>query len=226
MSKLEVPNLPAGTVHLWEVDLDENSSAEALSDEERARAARFRFDLHRNRFVAGRLALRRLIGGYLGMDPGAVAFKYSAAGKPSVSNSNLAFNLAHSEARGLIGFALSNCIGVDVEEIRPIEDMRMVAQHSFSENEFARWDRVEGPDRVLAFYRCWTRKEAFLKATGEGIAHRLKSFDVSFESGIPPRILSGVNGNWAFRDVSAEPHYAAAVACEGGPFTVEWKIYR
>jgi 4'-phosphopantetheinyl transferase len=114
-----------------------------------------------------------------------------------------------------VGFA--SALGVDVEVIRDIKDMRTVAQHSFSEDEFARWSDLDESERLAAFYRCWTRKEAVLKATGEGIAHRLKAFDVAFEANTTPAILRGFEAGWTLLDTSDEPKFAAAVASATNP---------
>jgi 4'-phosphopantetheinyl transferase len=221
MTERDVPKLIPGTIHLWEINLDAFRFEDVLSPDERARAARFRFEIHRNRFVAGRLALRRLLGAYLGASPCDVVFNYSPAGKPSVPGSTINFNLAHSEAHAHLVVGFERKLGVDVEAIRAIDDMTSVAQHSFSKDEFGRWSGLPEKERVAAFYRCWTRKEAVLKATGEGIAHRLKSFDVAFEPGSAAAILRGPESNWTLLDTSREPDIAGAIASEFGPLRLE-----
>jgi 4'-phosphopantetheinyl transferase len=205
--------LSPGVIHLWELDLDHFIFNDVLSEDERARAARFRFDHDRKRFTSGRTALRLLLAGYLKTNPEKIQFAYGPAGKPSVAESALAFNLAHSGASAVLGFALNCQVGVDVELIRPIDDMQAVAQFSFSRGEYQRWQALPADQKTRAFYRCWTRKEAYLKALGEGIAHRLHAFEVAFEQGAPPAILSGAEGVWTLIDTSRE-NYAAAVACD------------
>lgn len=211
--KIAVPPLSPGTIHLWELDLDHFIFNDVLSEDERARAAKFRFDHDRKRFTSGRTALRLLLGGYLKTNPEKIEFVYGPAGKPSVGNSAVSFNLAHSGPHALIGFTLDHQLGIDVEQIREIDDMVTVAQYSFSPGEFRRWRALPADQKVRAFYRCWTRKEAYLKAIGEGIAQRLKKFDVAFEAGAPPAILRGAEGTWTVIDTSREP-CAAAVACD------------
>lgn len=221
MTERNVPRLIPGTVHLWEINLDVFSSEALLSADERTRAARFKFNIHRNRFIAGRVALRQLLGAYLGVNAQDVVFSYSPAGKPSLVGSSLNFNLAHSESVAHLVVGLGGMLGVDVEVIHAIDDMPDVARHSFSEDEFKRWSNLLEKERVPAFYRCWTRKEAVLKATGEGIAHRLKTFDVAFEPGDAPAVLRGRESAWTLLDTSHEPDIAGAIASDCGPLQIE-----
>jgi 4'-phosphopantetheinyl transferase len=210
---IAVPQLSPGAIHLWELDLDHFIFSDILSEVERARAARFRFDHDRKRFSAGRTALRLLLAGYLKTKPETVHFNYGPAGKPSVLNTNVSFNLSHSGPSALIAVALDCQVGADVELIRQIDDFPSLAQYSFAPGEFQRWQALPADQKTRAFYRCWTRKEAYLKAIGEGIAHRLQKFEVAFEAGAPPAILKGAEGNWTLIDTSRE-NYAAAVACD------------
>jgi 4'-phosphopantetheinyl transferase len=216
---IAVPNLAPGAIHLWELDLDHFVFNDVLSEDERARAAKFRFDHDRKRFTSGRTALRLLLAGYLKTSPEKVRFTYGAGGKPSVENSKVSFNLAHSGPHALLGFTLNQQLGVDVEQIRQIDDMALVAEYSFAPGEFRRWSALPADQKIRAFYRCWTRKEAYLKAIGEGIALRLKKFEVAFEPGTAPAILKGAEG-WTVIDTSREP-YAAALACDAGDPTLE-----
>lgn len=218
--KIAVPQLQPGAIHVWEVDLDHFIFHGVLSEDERERGAKFRFDHDRQRFTSGRTALRLLLAGYLNTNPEKIEFTYSAAGKPAIANSPLSFNVAHSGPHALIGIALDRQIGVDVEQIRPIDDMALVAQYSFAPGEFRRWEALPQDQKTRAFYRCWTRKEAYLKAIGEGIAQRLKKFEVAFEPGAPPAILKGAKGQWTVIDASREP-YAAAIACDSAEVTLE-----
>lgn len=210
---IAVPPLSPGAIHLWEVDLDHFIFNDVLSPDERARAAKFRFDHDRKRFTSARTALRLLLAGYLKTNPEAIQFEYGPAGKPQIPQTPLSFNMAHSGPQAIIGLALGQRLGVDVELIREIDDMPTVAQYSFSPGEFRRWQALSGEQRTQAFYRCWTRKEAYLKAIGEGIAQRLQKFEVAFEPDAPPAILSGVEGEWTVIDTSREA-YAAAIACD------------
>jgi 4'-phosphopantetheinyl transferase len=218
--KIAVPPLSPGVVHLWEVDLDHFIFNDVLSEDERARAAKFRFDHDRKRFTSGRTALRLLLAGYLNTNPEKIIFTYGPAGKPCIANPSLAFNLAHSGASAILAFAHGGYIGADVELIRSMDDMSSVAQCSFAPGEFQRWQALPADQKTRAFYRCWTRKEAYLKAIGEGIAHRLQKFEVAFEPGAAPAILTGAEGHWTVFDTSRES-YAAAVVCDAPNPTLE-----
>jgi 4'-phosphopantetheinyl transferase len=215
---IPVPNLLPGTVHLWQINLDSFFPCD-LSLDESAKAERFRFDQDRMRYSSGRGALRLLLGSYLGKKPEFLVFTYGPAGKPSVPG--ISFNLAHSGPHGLIAVAAENLLGVDIEEVRPLPDMDEVARSAFAPGELRRWRNLLSHDKVPAFYRIWTRKEAYLKAIGEGIAQRLQKFEVAFEDGETPRILSGAEGEWSLRDVSPSPELAAALAYEGKLLGVE-----
>jgi 4'-phosphopantetheinyl transferase len=220
MMTIAVPKLLPGTVHLWRVNLDQFAGlGEILSRDELERAARFRFDRDRIRYVAGRSALRFLLGGYLKRNPGDLVFSYGPAGKPSLSE--ISFNLAHSGAHGLIGVAAEKLIGVDIEEVRALPDLDDVARTVFAPGELVRWRGLDSRDRVSAFYRIWTRKEAYLKAMGEGIAHRLQKFEVAFEPNESERIISGAEGVWSLHDVSPSEDLIAAVAYEGSAVGIE-----
>jgi 4'-phosphopantetheinyl transferase len=180
----------AGVVHLYTGDLDaEPADGSVLSDDECERAARFRFDRDRRRFVAGRSALRSLIASYLEIAPDEVAFAYGPQGKPFVSGSTLSFNVSHSGNRAIYAFASSVEIGVDVEVLDHAAYGDGVAERFFSPLEVATLEAFEPGARSDAFLRCWTRKEAFIKARGEGLSLPLHEFDVAFAPGTPPRIL-------------------------------------
>jgi len=215
---ITAPELAPGAVHLWRFNLDAPVTAPMLSQDEQARAAKYHFERDRNRYVAGRTMLRRLLSKYVNEDPERIAFSYGEAGKPLLPD--LAFNLAHSGSHALLAVNRGAQIGVDVEVVRAMSDMPAVAEYSFSPGEFRRWRSLPEEEKVDAFYRCWTRKEAYLKAIGEGIAKRLKKFEVTFETGERPRIITGAEGAWTFFDVSLEPSYVAAIACEGSPVSV------
>ena len=211
-----------GTVHLWEVDLDSFDAPAILSEEERARAARFRFERDRKRFVAGRTALRIVLANAVNKSPDALVFQYGPAGKPTLPG--VSFNLTHSGARALIAVTGSAAVGIDLEEMRPIEDMMDTARAAFAPGEFNRWRSSAPANQLDLFYRIWTRKEAYLKAIGEGIAQRLHQFEVAFEPGERPRILHGAEGTWTIADVSKTPDYIAALAMEGPLTKIERHI--
>jgi 4'-phosphopantetheinyl transferase len=216
--------LGAGELHVWRVALDRPAAtiaalARVLADDERARAARFHFDRDRHAYTLARGALRTLAGRYLGRPPSALGFGYQARGKPYLlppDGDRLRFNVSHSGEVAVIGFAREHELGVDVERRRAMQDLESLAHTSFSPDEHARFCALAPPDREAAFFRCWSRKEAFIKATGEGMS-QLAAFDVSLEPGQPARLLR-VDGEppgaprWLLADLPDIPGYAAALA--------------
>lgn len=216
-------NAPAGSValgtdelHVWAVPLhgDPERFGELLSPAERQRLQRFHFADHRRRYQIGHGALRSILGGYLGEDPKALEFVQGPRGKPYVAGRGPYFNLSHSGKLALIG--VSGCeLGLDVEKVRHLESLTEIARKHFSPSEFAALDALAGDARELAFYRGWTRKEAYIKALGEGLSMPLDTFDVSL--GESPQLLACRDGredpaHWSMFDVSPGPEFVGAVA--------------
>lgn len=209
--------LEEGWLDVWRIDVRQPPAAvqelrALLSPDEEERAARYRFDHARESFVVTRAALRTLAGSYLEVPPREVAFGYTAKGKPELPG--LTFNVSHGGDVAVAAFARSGRVGVDVEEIRPERDVRRLARRFFAPAENAALGVLDGQALVAAFYRCWTRKEAFVKAVGEGVSFDLRRFVVSVDA--EARILS-IDGDahaaasWWTADVSPGEGYAAAV---------------
>jgi 4'-phosphopantetheinyl transferase len=195
-----------------------------LSADERARVARLRFERDKRRYTVGRGLLRTLLGHYQGRDPAQLRFHYLAHGKPALADpagpEALHFNLSHSAGTVLYGFTTAGPIGVDIEEITPFDELDDVAAHHFSPEELADLHRADVEDRGGAFFRCWTRKESFIKAIGHGLSWPLKSFSVSLLPGEAARLRSlsgdpGAPSRWTLHDLQPSPGLAAAVAVEG-----------
>jgi 4'-phosphopantetheinyl transferase len=235
--------LPHGEVHVWRGSLEETSVSVArlesvLCEQEMLRADRWRFERDRRRFVVARGTLRTLLGRYLGVDPASVRFGYGRYGKPVLldqpGQGRLCFNVAHSEDLALYLFARDQEVGVDLERVRPIRQMEQVARCCFSEFERAALQRVHPSERTEAFYACWTRKEAYAKARGDGLALRLDSFDVSLAPGEPARLLgvrpspdggSRMPGPWSLRSLDPGSGYVGALAVEGPIGVLErWQV--
>lgn len=227
--------LGEGEVHLWSISLDPPGDlleqlGRALSPDEWERAQRFRFEIHRRRFVAGRGSLRHLLAAYRGEDPAALRFTYGPRGKPElVGAGDLAFNLSHSEDLGLLGLVRGPAIGVDVEYLKEMSDLEQIASRFFSAEENAELARVPAEQKKQAFFNCWTRKEAYLKAVGEGLAAPLDSFVVTLTPGAPPRMLS-LEGDrrraerWFYHHLVPAEGYVGAVTLEGEPAGGSWDI--
>jgi 4'-phosphopantetheinyl transferase len=212
--------LAPGEVHVFTADLDGTDSDDSvLSEDELERAARFRFDVDRHRFVAGRATLRRLLAAYLDTAPAAVELRYGAQGRPFVPGPGLSFNVAHSGSTALFAFAPGFDVGVDVELLahaRPGDER--VADRFFSPLEVATLRAHASAARPHAFLRCWTRKEAFVKARGDGLSLPLQAFDVTFAEGVRPAVLrtswsADEPTEWTLVDISAIcPGAVAALA--------------
>lgn len=195
-------------VQVWRADLDSiplAALADLLDDEERARAARFRFDQHRARFIVSHGVLRKILGRYLKADPAALRFRSSPRGKPYLDPAcDLQFNLSHSSGLGIYAVTFGRRVGVDIERIEARPDLLEVARRFFTPEEFALLE----PNRSLElFYRIWTRKEAWLKATGEGLRAIGTSPDPS---------------RWHICDLAIERDYAAALATEGAEPEIQY----
>lgn len=212
-------------VQLWRIDLDALASAESrwqaiLSPDERDRASRFHFERDRLHFSAARACLRTLLGRYLGSEPQELRFRYSDKGKPELAqphaSSGLTFNLSHSGGVALIGLTRNRPIGVDIEHIRDDFDTAAIAQRFFSAAEQERILKLPPDQQHRAFFRCWTLKEAFIKALGEGLSHPLHQFDVSVDAEAPVSLVTRPNASeaelWELHPVEAGAGYAAAVA--------------
>ncbi len=180
-------------VAIWLFSLQAPAPARAmlaglLSTDERERAARFIHDRHRNRYIVAHGAMRCILGETLGRAPGDLVFASNAWGKPELTEAGAPFiNLSHTENLGALAIGWRCPIGVDVEQVRPVE--QDVARHSFSPAELAELSRLPQRDWLQGFYRCWTRKEAVIKALGLGLAQPLDAFDVTLAPDAPPRLL-------------------------------------
>ena len=226
-------------VHVWRVRLDYGravvqTARAILSADEVARADRFKFDEHRDRFTIARAALRRLLGAYLGIEPAAIQFHTTRHGKPFVKHllhgEELCFNLSHSHDMALVGFTIRRRIGVDIEHLRRIVDMESIARHFFAEPEVESLFNLPQPLRHTAFLHCWTRKEAYIKAIGEGLSHPLDQFCVNLVPGEPPRLLSNERDpdavhRWRYADIDADPDYLGSLIVESaGGQVAEWRL--
>lgn len=221
--------LDAGQVHLWRASLQPQTPVlerlnSFLSPPERNRAARFRFPKDQLRFTAARAILREILSRYTGCPPSELEFGYGPAGKPFLLNedgapSELEFNLAHSHGLAFYGIARNASVGVDLERIRDGLDVEKLSARFFTPAEAELLRSLPEPQRRLAFFRAWTRKEAFLKALGQGLRAGLASCEVSLEAGSDDTLIS-YSGDaqaprrWRLLDVPVHPEFCAALAVE------------
>jgi len=224
--KARLPILEAHEVHVWHLRLDPSDSCivrlkDSLSAEELERAARFRFDRHRAEFILARGSLRSLLGAYLAIPPDEVCFQYSEHGKPSVaevhSPSSLHFNVSHTEGMAIFGFCRGHRIGVDVERLR--DDFRAdeISERFFSLSERAALNNAPTAQSHELFFRVWTRKEAYIKARGEGLSHHLHQFDVSTDETailLATRPDTSEAQRWRLQDIKIPSGFVAAAALE------------
>jgi len=213
--------LSSNDVHIWQIDLEQPEQqlqylAQTLSSDEMARAERFYFPEHRRRFIAGRGGLRAILSRYLEIKPAKVQFDYQPRGKPMLASEftscGLSFNLSHSDSLGLCAVSYQRQIGVDLEFIRPISDLESLAERFFSTREY---DVVRSQPKHLqqsVFFRYWTCKEAYLKATGDGLI-RLEQIEVSLTPTEPAKLLTA--GDWSLLELVPADNYLAAVVVAG-----------
>jgi len=227
---IELPLLlPENEVQVWRVDLeavrgDESRWQQQLSSDEAKRASRFHFPADRQRYVAARALLRTILAGYLEIDPKRVSFAYSQKEKPSLGpahvGNEVTFNISHSGGIALLAFARKREIGIDVEQIRNDFDVEAIARRFFSAHEQEQLAALPKEKRFDSFFRCWTRKEAYIKATGDGLSLSLHQFDVLIVPENGEALLSTRPDNseaalWSLREIPAGPGYAAALCVRG-----------
>jgi 4'-phosphopantetheinyl transferase len=216
-------------VHVWRATLDQTPSQiqgflHNLAADERARAERFYFERDRRHFIVARGVLRAILGCYLNRVPECLSFCYGSHGKPALAGESdghaIRFSVSHSSGVALYAVARSREVGVDLERIRLDLAVVEIAERFFSPREAAMLRTIPTEVRRQAFFRCWTRKEAYIKARGEGLSMPLDQFDLSLAPGDPDAVL-GTQGDpseasrWSLQELAPAPGYVAALAVEG-----------
>jgi 4'-phosphopantetheinyl transferase len=221
------------TVHVWSARLKEFAGQTArllrlLSPDERDRAERFHFTKDREHFIAARSLLRILLSRYLDSPPHQLSFNYNPYGKPALAghDGSLRFNLSHSNGIALYAFTREREVGIDVEYIRRDVVEEAVAERFFSAQEVKSLRSLPAEVQPQAFFNCWTRKEAFIKAIGEGLSYPLDEFDVSLIPEEPAALLGTRNdppeaARWSLSALPVDEGYAAALAVEGHGWRLE-----
>lgn len=223
-------------IHLWCADLAAQSfplemMQSLLSEEERIRARRFRFPKDQLQFTVARGLLRIMLGRYLNKPPAELCFHYGAQGKPSLldergSVHRLRFNLAHSDAVIVYAVSWQQEVGIDVEHIRAETSYETIAEQFFSPTEVAALRALPFTQQPQAFFNCWTRKEAYIKARGEGLSFPLDEFEVSLASQAPVSLhvynAPQESERWRLYHLTPQPHYVGAIAAEGQRHTFRY----
>jgi 4'-phosphopantetheinyl transferase len=221
-------------VHVVRFDLtadeDYAGTLALLDPHERARAVRFRDGAHRRAFVAAHAATRVALGRCLDIPPAGLRFAYGPRGKPELAGSlsDLRFNLSHAGDRSMLAIAVGRAVGIDIEREREIEALD-IARRFFSPLEQSALASTSPDGRLAAFYRCWTRKESFIKASGDGLSRPLSAFDMSLDDEHGDSLLLACRdapedvARWTTVPLRAEPGYHAALTVEGhGWRLIEW----
>jgi 4'-phosphopantetheinyl transferase len=218
-------------VHVWRASLNQPAAMltafkQILAADELERAARFHFQKDRDHFITARALLKLILASYLGREPEQVRFSFNEYGKPAVADSEtVRFNLSHSRDLVIYAVARNRELGLDLEYIRDDFDTAQIAMQFFSRREVEALGTLPPELQAEGFFRCWTRKEAYIKARGHGLSLPLDQFDVSLTPNEPAQLLS-VAGDaeelscWSLREIAPGPGYMAAIAVEGS----DWQL--
>ena len=223
-------------LHGWQTTLDQPLASvqelkSLLSRDEVKRAGRFHFERDRTRFLVRRGLLRIILGYHLEVDPHTVQFRYAASGKPEVAQMSdkgkLDFSISQSHGLALFIIGWNRNVGIDVEKIRPLNEAQPIARRFFSITEATAIQELPESLRMLGFFNCWTRKEAYLKATGDGLSRPLDEIIVSLVPGEAARLISVAGdqrepSRWSLIDLTAAPGYVAAVCVEAPALKNVW----
>jgi len=232
--------LSANEVHIWRIGLAGPADyiqhcRGVLSQDECDRADRFYFEEHRNRFILARAAMRQILGFYAGCMAQELVFSYGAKGKPELADGlkehEIEFNLSHSHETALLGVSRGQTLGLDIERINLEFATEDIAERFFSPAEVSNLQGLPPQRRAEAFFSCWTRKEAYIKALGEGLSVPLDSFEVAFVPGVAAALLHvdvdpGEVSRWSMYDIDAPMGYKSALVVEGREHRLQQMLYK
>lgn len=221
-------------VQVWRIALDvspdhQKALASLLSPEEEFRAQQYYFEQDRVRFTACRGWLRALLGRFLGVEPWTLSFAHGPEGKPALAKpfqqADLRFNVSHSQGLAVVAVARGREVGIDLEQVRPLQDAWKIVEQFFSPNEKLFLTHLPASQQLEAFFHCWTRKEAVLKARGDGLSFPLDHIEVSLLPGEPPKVVTvldqpGEAARWQLADLVPDPDFIGALAVEGRDWTL------
>lgn len=210
-------------VHIWMLHTSASNNTVArceqvLAPDETRRAAQFRLGRARESYVVTRGVLRHLLGNYLGLYPAHIRFEYGSNGKPTLApDTGLQFNVTHSGDIAAVAVTAGCGIGIDLEQVRTLPDLEQIAERFLCSDEAAEIHSLPAGEREKAFFTCWTRKEAYVKATGVGLSKPLKSFHITVKPDAPAKLVlleheTTSSKSWTLHDLRLAPGYAGAVA--------------
>ncbi len=226
------PTLSSSVIHVWCASLERSETSRSdlcrvLSEDERNRARQFRFGRDRHRFIVGRGVLRSILSSYIELPAETLEFEYGDFGKPRLASATgdcpIRFNVAHSDALAVYAVSLGHEVGVDVEQVRPIPELLSIAKQFFSGCEHTALRALPDDSQIDAFFNCWTRKEAYLKAGGQGLSEPLDQFDVSINDKaelLAVRNASEEHRQWKLTALAPAHGYKAALAVRAVGLTV------
>lgn len=232
------PTVFPGEIHVWcaplkLADADLEQLQPALCEDELERAGRYHFQRDRDRFIVCRARLRSILARYLNLEPAGLRFRYGPQGKPALDLppgiKGIEFNVSNSQDLALFAIALGREVGVDLECVRPMEDLQQIAERFFAPEESREILGLPANQRLAAFFNCWTRKEATIKAMGTGLSFPLDRFRVSLLPQQPAELLafdgdSRLAGKWWLASADPAPGYVGAVASQGQtPLLRKWR---
>jgi 4'-phosphopantetheinyl transferase len=212
-------------VHVWSVRLDDQrvdltGKRDLLSPDERERSTRFHFEQHRRRYLVAHIALHEILASYLEMEPGHIFFELGANGKPKLplelATSGVQFNLSHSHDMALIAVGCMGELGVDIEFVKPEFQFHEIAKRFFTTKEVAALLGLPSHLQRQAFFKCWTSKEAILKAKGTGLSGKLDEVNITIGAANQVLIEANVAG-WSLTEIIADGDYEAALVTAGRP---------
>ncbi len=230
-------DLAGDEIHVWSASLAQPedvvaSFAELLSDDEKARAGRFYFAKDRAHFIVGRGLLRKFLGNYLGLDPAWVELSYGPFGKPALKtgeiNHTLQFNLAHSNGLALYAFCWNRALGIDLEHVRAMTNEDDFAAQIFSASESTHIASLAGEQKRRAFFKIWTCKEAFFKASGDGLTKPIDQAEIALDTEETARLVSIAGdptqaAGWQLKTFQPGINYQAALAFQGRQAKIRYR---
>lgn len=228
--------LEKNQAHVWYAELNRSDSEilqllDLLSEDEKQRAARFHFEKDRNHFIAARGLLRQILSHYISVTPRAIHFFYGSHGKPELDPTyNLRFNVSHSHDMALFAVTREIAVGVDIERMDRQCDIDGIVERFFSQHEYAVIKNLSGTKKIQAFFNGWARKEAFLKALGEGLSYPLANVEVTLAADEPARFLALHDKNlslveWHLHALDVVENYSAALVIRGNLGNVKTRIW-